>query len=196
MTERKGRGKRLVSIQEDLVRSVTEASRDEGKSVGKFVEEALRQVLRTNSLGFSPERVAELVEVVHANRILGGVFMPQEVFNYLVERVCKADKEQLRAKWYESGVWYGKYLKEKFENPVQNFKSFLEATRWDLSEVEVEQEGDGVKLRCISTVLTAEGTELLAKLVEGVMHGIGYETEKSDCVKGMIVLELKKVSST
>jgi len=97
----------------------------------------------------------------------------------------------LQAKWYESGKWHGKYLKERFGDPVQAFKNFLEVSRWDLSEVEVRQEGNTVKLRCVSTVLTTEGTELLAKFIEGAMHSIGYQTEKSDCVKGMIVLEFR-----
>jgi hypothetical protein len=48
-----------------------------------------------------------------------------------------------------------------------------------------------VKIRCVSTVLTTEGTELLAKFIEGVMDGLGYRTEQVDSLKGMIILESK-----
>jgi hypothetical protein len=109
----------------------------------------------------------------------------------LTSRAYGDAKEELQAKWYEGGTWHGKYLKEKFEDPVQALKNFLEVSRWDLSEVDVKKDNDKVKLRCVSTVLTAEGTELLTKFIEGAMHGIGYKTEKSDSVKGMISLEFK-----
>jgi len=185
------KGKRLVYVPEDLVRIVTKVSKNEGKSVSKFVEEALRQVVKMNLLGYSPKQARELIEVTHAHKILGGTFIPQDVFNYLIENAYKADKEQLRAKWYESGKWHGKYIKEKFENPLQALKCFLEATRWDLSEIEIKQEENSVRLRCISTVLSAEGTELLAKYIEGAMHGLGYKTEKFDCLRGIVILEFK-----
>jgi len=189
----KGKGKRLVYVPADLLEVVTEASRRRGESVGKFVEETLRQAVRVNDMGYSPKQLAEFFEVMQAHRILGGAFVPLDVLNYLTSKACKDkdEKEELQAKWYESGKWHGKYLKERFGDPVQAFKNFLEVSRWDLSEVEVKEDGNTVKLRCVSTVLTTEGTELLAKFIEGAMHSIGYQTEKSDCVKGMIVLAFK-----
>jgi len=186
------KGKRLVYIPEDILEDVIKASRRRGESISVFVGETLRQAVRADEMGYSPKQATELLEVMYAYRILGGVFIHQDVLNYLVEKVYETEKEQLQAKWYESGRWHGKYLKEKFENPIQAFKSFLEATRWDLSEVEVKQEGDTVKLRCVSTVLTTERTELLAKFIEGAMHSIGYQAERSDCVKGMIILEFAR----
>lgn len=187
----RGRGKRLVYVPEELVQGLMEASRNEGKSVSKLVEESLRQTVKANLLGYNPRQVGEILEVLHTHRTLGGAFVPQDVLNLLIENAYKAEKEQLQTKWYESGKWYGKYLKEKFENPVQAFKTFLEATRWDLNEVELKQNENEVKLRCISTTLTAEGTELLAKFIEGAIRGIGYQTLKTDCMRGMIVLQFK-----
>jgi len=184
--------KRLVYVPADLLESVMRVSRRRGESVSKFVEETLKQAVRVNHLGSSPEQAAEFLEVVQAQRILGGAFVPLDVLNYLTSKAYKGEKDELQAKWYESGKWHGKYLKEKFEDPVQVFKSFLEATRWDLSEVEVKQGENTVRWRCVSTVLTTEGTVLLAKFIEGAMHSMGYETEKSDYVKGMIVLGFRR----
>jgi hypothetical protein len=78
-----------------------------------------------------------------------------------------------------------------FKNPVQALRNFLEATRWDLSGVEATLEGEMVKLRCVSTVLTAEGTELLAKFVEGAVNGLGFHVQRVDYVRGIIVVEFK-----
>ena len=186
------KGKKLVYVPEELLEEVAKASRGRGETISRFVEEALRQAVRVNKAGYHPQQLAEYFEVMQAQRVLGGAFVPLEVLNYLTNKTCREEKEQLSAKWYESGKWHGKYLKEKFENPTQAFKAFLEASRWDLNEVEIKKEGEKVKVRCVSTLLTAEATELLAKFIEGAMHSIGYKTEKSEYVKGMIVLELSE----
>lgn len=189
--------KRLVPIQEDLHKEVMEAARNEGKSIGTFIEESLRQTVSASKLGYTPEKAAEFLKVTCAHRILGGAFVPLDVLNHLVSSACQDQGGHLalQEKWYESGRWHGKYLKEKLEDPVETFKTFLEATRWDLNEVEVKREGDTVKLRCVSTVMTEEATELLLKYVEGALHGIGYETEKNDHMKGIIIFEFKRQPS-
>jgi len=189
------KGKKLVYVPEDLLEEVAKASRDRGETISKFVEEALRQAVRVNKAGYDPQQLAEYFEVMHAQKVLGGAFVPLEVLNYLTNKAYKEEKEQLSAKWYESGKWHGKYLKERFEDPTQAFKAFLEASRWDLNEVQIKKEGETVKVRCVSTVLTQEATELLAKFIEGAMHSLRYRTEKTDCVKGMILIELKEVRS-
>jgi len=186
------KSKRLVYVSEDLIREALEAARSEGKSLGVFVEEALKLRFSAREVGYSPEEASELLKVIHANRVLGGTFVPLDVFNHLIELATRVEGEDLKEKWYESGLLHGKYLKEKFENPVEVFKAFLEAARWDLSEVEVEKEGDMFKLRCFSTVLTKEGTETLIKYIEGAIRSMGYRTVKSDFIKGMIILEFKR----
>ena len=185
-------GKRLVYVPEALVEDAMRISRSSGESMSRFVEEALRQAVRANHLGYSHEQAAEFLEVIHAQRILGGAFVPLDVLEYLTSKACEAGGGEMQARWYESGKLHGEYLKEKFGKPVQSLKKFLEATRWDLSEVDVKEYEHGVIFRCISTVLTKERTESLAKFIEGAMHSIGFQTEKSDCMKGMIVFRFKR----
>jgi hypothetical protein len=184
--------KKLVYVPQDLLEEVARASRSRGETISKFVEEALFQAVGVNNSGYDIQRMAEYFEVMYAQRVLGGAFVPLEVLNYLTNAACKEGQESLNAVWFESGKWHGKYLKEKFEDPVQALKSFLEASRWDLNEVEIKKDGNMVKVRCVSTVLTEEATEVLAKFIEGIMKGIGYQKEKSDCVKSMIVLEFRR----
>jgi len=191
MSKAKGKRKRLVYVPEDLLADVTEASRKRGESLTMFVEETLKQAVTANHLGYSREQATETLQVMHAHKILGGTFVPLDVLNYLTTKAYETEKEELQTKWYESGKWNGKYVKEKFEDPIQALKSFLQATRWDLNEVEVKQNKSTVKLRCVSTTLTTEATELLSKFIEGAMHSLGYKTKKSDTLKGMIVLEFK-----
>lgn len=190
----KNPGKRLISVPGDLLEDVKRASVKEDASASKFVEDALKHAVKMNELGIDSKHLVEVCGIVQTYRVLGGAFVPTDVLNYLTSKAYADDKETFQAKWYESGLWYGKFLKEKFEDPVQAFKSFLEATRWDLSEVEVTRHSDIVKLRFISSVLSNEETELLVKFMEGVMRSLGYHVEKRDFMKGIAALEYKKVS--
>jgi hypothetical protein len=186
-----GKGKKLVSVPEDLLEEATQISRSRGASVGRLFEDALKQAIRVNSVGYDLKQVADFFEVVQAHKVLGGIFVPSNVLDYLVESVYKNDKEALEAKWLESGQWTGKYLKEKFDTPVEALRNFLVFSRWDLNEVEVKEVGCLVKVRCISTVLSTGNTELLCKYIEGLLTGMGYQTGKLECLKGMIIIESK-----
>ena len=188
----RGKGKKLVYVSEAIVEGLARVSKDKGESIAKLVEDALRQSVRVNEEGYDVKQIADFFDVMQAHRVLGGVFVPSYVLDYLIEAVHPEGRAQLIAKWFESGRWNGKYLKEKSANPVEAFGRFLELSRWDLNEVEVKDLGDSVKIRCVSTVLSNAGTELLAKFIEGVMDGLGYKTEKNDYLKGMIILEFRR----
>ena len=188
----KSEGRKLVYVPDYIVEQAKKVSKGRGESLNLFISEVLSLALKAKSLGYTPQQAAEFLEIMQAQRNLGGAFVPADVLTYLNSKACGAEVEQLEKKWYESGQWHGKYLNEKFEDPVQAFKKFLEATRWDLNEVEVRQNEHIIKFRCISTLLTGKATELLAKFIEGAINSIGYQTAKSDTLKGMIVLDFKK----
>jgi hypothetical protein len=44
----------------------------------------------------------------------------------------------------------------------------------------------------MSPHFSLEQTECTSKFVEGMVHSLGYITTKNECLKGMILLELKK----
>ncbi|MCK5628367.1 hypothetical protein KAI12_02780 [Candidatus Bathyarchaeota archaeon] len=188
----KAKGKKLVSVSEDLIAEIAKVSRSGGESVSKFIEDTLRQTVEVRKRGYDLKQVMDCFNVIQAHRVLGGVFVPSPVLDYLTGKVYKENSERRQAKWYESGRWNGKYLKEKFQDPIEAFRYFLEISRWDLNEVEVDRSGGSLKFRCVSTVLTKAGTELLAKFIEGMLEGLGYRTEKVDCLKGMILLHSKR----
>ena len=191
MSKAKAKDKRLVYIPGNLVEEVREISRRQGESLSLFVTEVLKLALKANNLGYTPGQAAEFLDIMKAQRNLGGAFVPADVLVYLNNTVCGTENGQLQTKWYESGKWHGKYINEKFRDPVQALKKFIEAIRWDLSEVEVKQSQNVVRFRCISTLLTGEATELLATFIEGAMHSMGYGTDKKDALKGMILLEFR-----
>ncbi|MEM1589741.1 MAG: hypothetical protein QW175_04935 [Candidatus Bathyarchaeia archaeon] len=188
---KKPKGKRLVYVPEELISDVLTVARMRGETIGRFVEEAVRLAIRACTVGLTPEKAAETLEVLQAQRILGGVFVPQEALDFMLENVYRSGREELLAKWFEGGRLHGRYLKERFGDPVEALKCFLEATRWDLNEVDVFKEGEAVRLRCVSTALSVEATELLCKFLEGVVAGLACEIVGVECLKGMVVITFK-----
>lgn len=183
--------KKLVPIPENILADVLKAAIKDNTSTNKFIEEALKHAVQLSSLGITSLQFINICEVAKDCRVLGCSFIPMGVLRYLTHRACNDDKIMLQAKWYDSGVWYGKFLSEKFDDPLEGFKEFLLATRWDLNEVEVMRYGESVKLRCISNALSIEETELLVKFIDGVMHGMCYLEGKIDYVKGIASFEYK-----
>ncbi len=188
-----GRGKKLVYVSEDLLEKASKVSRAEGISLTKLVESALSEAVKINELGFNSKQMADFFNVMQTHRVLGGLFVPSGVLDFMINKCYKDDANgSLEELWYETGKWNGRYLKEKFVNPVDAFRSFLELSRWDLNEVDVQNVGNEVKVRCVSTVLSVEGTQLLAKYIEGAINGLDYKTEIVDVMKGMIILQSRK----
>ena len=189
-----GKGKKLDQISEDLLEKASLVSRAEGISLSKLVERALTEAIKVNELGYNSTQMAEFFNLLQTNRILGGLFVPSGVLDYMIDLCSKGDNQQLKSLWHESGKWNGKYLKETFPDPVVAFRHFLELSRWDLNEVDVKVNGgsDSLKVRCVSTVMSIEGTQLLSKYIEGVLGGLGYKTLHLDVLKGLIILESKR----
>ena len=107
----------------------------------------------------------------------------------MTHKVYATDKDKLLDLWYESGKWYGKYITEKFQDPVQALADLLQVARWDLNEVNVKVIDDKLKLRCTSTALTKEGTEQLLKFIAGALDGMECKILKKESMKGLILVE-------
>lgn len=186
------KGKKLVSISEKLLDEAAKVSREEGVSLGKLVETSLEQAVQVNRLGYRSDQMADFFNVLQTNRILGGMFVPPDVLDFMTEKIGSENNDQLQALWLESGRWTGKYLAEKFADPVTAFGRFLKLSRWDLNEVDVKQNGTMVKIQCVSTVMSLESTNMLAKYVEGALGGMGFHVVNVDRLKGLIIMQFKK----
>ena len=187
-----GSGKKLVYVPESLIEKMADAARREGRSLTSLVEEALQQALMTRKMGYNPNEALEQLRVLKAQRTLGATFIPIDVLTHLMGHINDEEKmRELKMKWRMSGAWHGNYLKEEFKDPVKAFKTLLEATRWDLTEVKLKRNYPNIKLSIISTVLTEEETELLMEYVESAIQSMGYETINRNHMKGMIILEFR-----
>ncbi|MBC7129721.1 hypothetical protein H5T51_00685, partial [Candidatus Bathyarchaeota archaeon] len=168
-----------------------EISRSRGESIGKFVEDAVRLAIKASNIGLTSEEVGDIVEVLHLQRVLGGAFIPQGVLDYVMSSIYKAGKNEFLEKWFESGKLHGRYLKERFKNPVDALRCFLEATRWDLNEVDVIRNENCFRLRCVSTAMSMGATEMLCRFLQGIIIGIGCNITNAECLKGLVIIDFK-----
>ncbi|MEM2169784.1 MAG: hypothetical protein QW186_08310 [Candidatus Bathyarchaeia archaeon] len=189
--ESKSKGKRLVYVPEELVDEALNIARGRGETISKFVEEAVQLAIQACGTGLSLEKAAEVLKVLQAHRVLGGAFIPQGALEFMIESVYKSSREELLKRWHEDGRLYGRYLRERFVDPVEAIKCFLEVTRWDLNEVYALKEGEDIKLGCVSTTLSLEATELLCSFLEGILRGLGCTIKSLECLKGMIIVSFK-----
>ncbi len=189
MSEGRSKGKRLIPVPEALLKGLMDASSKEGKPLNSYIEEALQQAVKVFETGQNLEGMVRYFEILQSQKASGAIFTPLNVFDFMTRKVYATDKEKLLDVWFESGKWYGKYLREKFENSVQALADLLQAARWDLNEVNVKEIDGKLKLRCTSTALTKEGTELLLKFISGALDGMECKTLKSEFMKGLILVE-------
>ena len=189
MSKGRSKGKRLIPIPEALLMGLMEAASKEGKPLNRYIEEALQQAIKVFETGQNLKGMIRYFEILQSQKASGAIFTPLTVFDFLTSKVYATDKEKLLDVWFESGKWYGKYLTEKFEDPVQALAELLQAARWDLNEVNVKEIDGKVKFRCTSTALTKAGTELLLKFIEGALDGMECEAVKSEFMKGLVLVE-------
>ena len=189
MSGGRSKGKRLIPVPESLLKGLMDASSKEGKPLNRYIEEALQQAVKIFESGQNLKGLVHYFEILQSQKASGAIFTPLNVFDFMTNKVYATDKEKLLDVWFESGKWYGKYNSEKFLDPVQSLADLLQAARWDLTEVNVKKIDGKLKLRCTSTALTKEGTEMLLKFIEGALEGMNCKTLKNESMKGLILVE-------
>ena len=189
MSERGSKGKRLIPIPESLLKGLMDASSKEGKTLNGYIEEALQEAVKVFKTGQNLNLMVHYFEILQSQKASGAIFTPLTVFDYMTHKVYATDKDELLGVWFESGKWYGKYIKEKFENSIQALADLLQAVRWDLNEVNVKEVDGKLKLRCTSTSLAKEGTELLLRFISGALNGMDCKILKNEFMKGLILVE-------
>jgi hypothetical protein len=189
MSERRSKGKRLIPIPESLLRGLMKASSKEGKTLNGYIAESLQQAVKVSDGGQNLSDIVYYFEILQSQKASGAIFTPLTVFDFITKKVYSTDKKKLLDIWFDSGEWYGKYIKEKFQKPVKAFADLLRSARWDLNEVDVKETNGSLKLNCTSTSQTKESTELLLNFILGSLEGMNYKILNNEFMKGLILIE-------
>lgn len=169
-----------------------EIANKQGKPFYSFVSEILDYALKVYNSGCSLGEIVEFHEFMDVYRALGAKIVSNEAFNYLISKSYPKDGAVLKEKWHEFGRLCGKGLSIRYPRPVEVLERFLKAKEWELNEASIVQKGDNVSVKCISSILSSEETELLASFIDGVMRELKYKKSGEECLKGIISLEYEK----
>jgi hypothetical protein len=188
------KGRKLILIRSDLLDKIAEITAKEGKTMYGFTNEVFEHVLAMYQMNASISDVTEFYKLMQIEKETGAVIMPTYVLEYVISQLSKENKKELLEKWYESGFWYGKYISSKF--PEENFLGVVEKlmsnSLRNLTNCSVSKNSEQIKIVAMSPHFSLEQTECTSRFVEGMLHSLDYITTKNECLKGMILLELKK----
>ena len=180
--------KKLIRAPSNLILKLNEAANRQGKTFYSYVTEILEQAVRACEMKNTLKEIIDLYEVLEVHKKAGTVFTPKHIIEYLTKKAYQENGETLQQVWYQNGRWYGAYLKERFDDPIEALVRLLKEGRLDLNEVSLERNPEMLELKCISVFLSQERTVLTREFVEGAMHSLGCKIREQECFKGIIRL--------
>ncbi len=180
---------KLVRAPADLISKLSKEANLQGKTFYSYISEILEQAVRAYEMNRSLKEIIDAYEVLEIYKEAGGMFTPRDILEYLVKKVYPEDSETLQRLWYQTGRWYGVYLKEKTSNSVDAFIRLLREGRWDLNDVIVNRNHETLEFKCVSPLVSQERTLLIQTFIEGAMHSLGYKTQDKECIRGIIRLK-------
>lgn len=140
------------------------------------------------------KEAVDLYNLLEVQRGSGALQIPRSRFNELISDLYDNNPEKLRKAWYDSGHWYGQFLRTKLgEEESLKFLEKALLVSWNLDEVEVKHSDLAVHLRLASFVMSRECTELLVFYISGVMESLGYEIVVNDYLRGLANLGYRKI---
>jgi len=192
MQPRKGR--KLILIRSDLLDRIAEITAKEGKTMYSFTNEVFEQVLKTYDMNANISDVVAFYTLMQIEKETGAVIIPMSVLEYTINKLYKENKEEFLKKWYDAGLWYGKYMASRFHDkePLDVIEKLMKDCLRNLTNCSVSRKEGQVKIRAMSPHFSLEQTESLSKFLEGILHSLNYTTFKNECLKGMILLDFKK----
>jgi len=180
---------KLIRVPNDLVNKLSQDASRQGKTLYSYVSEIFEQAVRANEMKRSLKEVLDILEILEVPREAGAVYMSGDILDYLLQKAFSEQGEELQRLWYHTGKWYGTYLRERFEKPLEIFLRLLKEGRWDLNEVAMNRDRETIEFRCVSAFASQERSLLLQSFMEGALHSLGYKTQEKKCFKGIIRLK-------
>jgi hypothetical protein len=188
------KGRKLILIRSDLLDRISQITAKEGKTMYSFTNEVFEQILKTYEMNVNISDVVEFYMLMQIEKETGAVIIPITILEHAIEKLYKEDKEELLGKWYDAGLWYGKYMSSRFydKEPLDIVENLMKNCLRNLTNCTVTRKNGQVKIRAMSPHLSLEYTETLSKFLEGILHSLNYTTSKNECLKGIILLEFKR----
>ncbi len=189
MSEPDSRKHKLIRVPNDLVNRLSQDANRQGKTLYSYVSEIFEQAVRAYEMKRSLKEILDILEILEVPKEAGAIYTPRDILDYLLQKTFSEQGGELQRLWYHAGKWYGTYLRERFEKPLEIFLRLLQEGRWDLNEVTMNRDKETVEFRCVSAFASQERSLLLQNFMEGALHSLGYKTREKKCFKGIIRLK-------
>ncbi|MEM0027705.1 MAG: hypothetical protein QXT53_03680 [Ignisphaera sp.] len=193
MSSEASQKRKVLVAREDLVNSLSLIARKRGSTLYSLTNEIIEQTVRAESMGVTLRDVLDAYEILKANRSAGQTLIPIDVLIAMTSKLSPKDLEEIEKLWRESGRWYGEYITIRFrenfrdsQSAIQHLERILKEIRWEFVDLVIQNEGDGIRVRCVSPQIPAELMKLISTFIEGLLEPFGYKVERRSIFKGIL----------
>ncbi len=190
------KGRKLILVRSDLLEKVAQITAREGKTTFAFTNETFQNAIKAYDMQTSLEEILEVYSLLTLGRKLGITMLPTTLVDYMLNSLSKSHRKDLLDRAYESGTWFGKCLTIKLEETetLKTMENVIKKYMWDSLDLSITNENDTVELRCVSPTLSKEKTDVVFKFLEGTFNSLDYKIFKNSCLRGLILMKLKRSS--
>ena len=185
------KSRKLILVRTDLLGEATKITAKEGRTLFSFTNEIFEQAIKAYKMSVTLSEALEFYKMINIGKSAGYIVLPYDVFKFMTEELYGKRQKELLKVWWSSGFWSGNYLKVKFDDDIfKALKQFFKTLMWGFEDFSIKFENDKIDVKCFSSNLTSECTEMLVKYLEGIFESLGFATKKNVCLKGIIMMEL------
>ena len=178
---------KLIVVPADIADTLKIIAGRLGTGFPNYVEDVLNQAINADEVGASLKETVELYKMVNIQMDAGAQRISRSDLNEIINQIPKRKQRKLEKIWFNSGRWYGHYLKTKLD--LDSITTYLEQDlklSWNLDDVQIELDDVELILTCVGFNLTETSTNIIIKYLSGLMEALDLrETDKS-VLRGLI----------
>ncbi|MEN3051878.1 MAG: hypothetical protein ABC596_08730 [Candidatus Methanosuratincola petrocarbonis] len=172
--------------REDLLRSISEIAKENGKSLYETVNEIFESAILFQKTGVKMDAALEECGKMRVAREAGYILCLENLWSEINEIAYSASPEGAAAAWKDAGAWFGKkHLTGKPEGCLESIKNELELSLWNVSEFSMKGDAQSgvVEINVLAPRLSRNNSELLACFFESMLSAIGLNVihKESGC---------------
>jgi len=184
--------RKMLAAEEELANKVAELAERRGLTVYQTVNDILEQALRAEAGGMSLKEAVDRRREIDRAHEMGLTFTVEPLYYQLVNLAYNRDKEKVVDLWREMGLWYGKYFKNRSDEPV---KSLMDALGFltQGSQFSVERgKGEELTVNCVSERFTAGYTLAFSAFIKSAMQVLSFKVLENEGSRGIIKIKFAK----